>query len=276
MQKILQLTICFVLFSCTQIIFQPDRILYTVPSKFGLDVREEAVVSKDGTNLGAWFLKSNITKSSQYQVKEKTLVVFFHGNAQNISAHFSVVSWMSEAGIDVFLGDYRGYGISEGEPEAKGVVEDTKALLNKAYEYFKIGGYKKFIVYSQSLGGALTISALRDFGPTKDISLLVLDATFQSPKLVAHDKIWGLGYLLISDSAFAENLDHLQIPTLVIHGNRDQIIPYKFGEELFQKSTAREKWWWLLPGVGHIETFHYAQGKYRAQFIAFLNGARHF
>lgn len=276
MQKIIHLSLCFFFFSCTRIIFQPDRVLYSRPSVQGFDVREEVVTSYDGTKLGAWFLTAKPKKERMEQIKEKTLVVFFHGNAQNISAHFSVVSWMSDAGIDVFLGDYRGYGISEGEPEAKMVVEDTRALLDKGYEYFKKGGYKNFVVYSQSLGGALTISALREFKSIETINLLVLDATFKSPKAVAHDKIWGLGYLLVSDAAFAENLNHLRMPTLVIHGTHDQIIPYKFGEDLFKTSPAEKKWWWPMPGVAHIETFHFQQGVYRKKFIDFLNGARHF
>ena len=109
--------------SCTQIIFQPDRYLYSRPQDIGYNVREEIVTSFDGTKLGAWFLFASPKKEKINQVKDKTLVIFFHGNAQNISAHFSVISWMSEAGIDVFLGDYRGYGISEGEPSTKEVVE---------------------------------------------------------------------------------------------------------------------------------------------------------
>ncbi len=276
MQKTILILIGFIFLSCTRIIFQPDRVLYSLPEKMGYDVREEVVTSQDGTKLGAWFLKSSEKMNGNLAVKEKTLVVFFHGNAQNISAHFSVVSWMSDAGIDVFLGDYRGYGISEGEPSAIKVVEDTRAFLDKGYEYYKRGGYEKLVVFAQSLGGALVISALREFKTINEIDLLVLDATFRSPKEVAHDKIWGLGYLLISDSAFASDLLHLSLPTLVIHGTQDQIIPYKFGEMLFKKSPASEKWWWLLPGVGHIETFHFNQGIYRQKFISFLNGARHF
>lgn len=276
MQKLFCFLLCFLLLSCTRIIFQPDRVLYSRPSSMGFEVREEVVESFDSTKLGAWFLHSKPKPEVIEQVREKTLVIFFHGNAQNISAHFSVISWMSEAGIDVFLGDYRGYGISEGEPEAHKVVEDTRALLDKGYEYFKKGGYQKLVVYSQSLGGALTISALRDFKASEEIDLLVLDATFKSPKSVAHDKIWGLGYLLVSDSAFAENLNHLLMPTLVIHGTHDQIIPQKFGDMLFSESSAKEKWQWILPGVRHIETFHFNQGFYRKKFISFLNGARHF
>lgn len=269
--KVIILFISLTFASCTQVIFQPDRVLYQKPSDLGFEVREEIVASMDGTKLGAWFLKGKLSPNSAQMIKEKTLVVFFHGNAQNISAHFSVVSWMSHHGVDVFLGDYRGYGISEGEPNPEDAVLDSLAFLNKAYEYFKNSDYKKFIVYSQSLGGALTISALEKFQYRNEVDLLVLDSTFRSPKEVAHDKIWGLGYLLISDSAFAKNLSHLQMPTLVIHGTIDQVIPHKFGEELFTGLTHDKKWWWLLPGVRHIETFHFQNGFYRQRFISFLN-----
>lgn len=263
MQKTLLLALIFVCTSCSQILYQPDQYLYIRPSEHGFNVVEEVVVASDGTKLGSWFLKHNKNK----EPSRDTLVVFFHGNAQNISAHFSVVSWMSDYGLDVFMGDYRGYGISEGSPNPAGVEKDALAFLDHSYKVFKKNKYKKLIILAQSLGGAIAMNALQLFAHRDEINLLVLDSTFINPKNVAHDKIWGLGYLLISGAHTAENLNHLTMPTLVVHGAEDKVIPYKFGLEIYQQILHEKKWWWLRDHGTHIATFQENNKTYRQKLI---------
>lgn len=267
MKKIILIILASLLVSCSQILYQPDQYLYIRPAEQGFNVVEEVIVASDGTKLGSWFLKHNPTK----EPSKETLVIFFHGNAQNISAHFSVVSWMSDYGFDVFMGDYRGYGISEGSPSPSGVEKDALAFLDHSYKIFKKNKYKKLVVLAQSLGGAIALNALQFFPHKNEINLLVLDSTFINPKAVAHDKIWGLGYLIISGAHTAENLHHLTMPTVVVHGVEDRVIPYKFGLEIYQKIEHDKKWWWLRDHGTHIATFHENAKIYRQKLIEIMN-----
>lgn len=95
--------------ACTSLYFYPLKTMYSTPAMGGIDYETAIFSSRDGTTLSAWLLK---TKQPR-----KGVIYFLHGNAENISTHIASVYWLPEQGYDVFLLDYRGFGLSEGEPE---------------------------------------------------------------------------------------------------------------------------------------------------------------
>jgi fermentation-respiration switch protein FrsA (DUF1100 family) len=271
MEFIIRSTIFFILIfcsSCTSFIYWPDRYLHGDPHAFGIEFNEFFVPSFDGTRLLAWELKS---KSK----KPENLVLMFHGNAQNLSAHFYNLSWLTEKNTDVLLFDYRGYGLSQGSPDPKGVMEDGLKFLQIAYDKFKSGGYKKFIIYTQSLGGSVAMRALQEVDWRSEISLLVLDSTFRSARDVASFKTKGLfGFLVSSDFTADPNLVHLTMPVLVIHSKFDPVINIKFGEMLYNSIPSTKKDFWKLEGAGHGDVFFAEKGKYRDDFIKYLDNLK--
>lgn len=256
----------FLLSSCTSLVYQPDKYFHTHPDQFQTKFEVFNFKSLDGTKLSAWKLLSK-------KPPAKNLVVFFHGNAQNLTAHFVNLVWMMEHDYDVIIFDYRGYGLSEGKPEPKGVSEDGLAFLNYGYEQFKKLGYKRFIVYTQSLGGAVALKSLEDFKHLDDISLLVLDSTFLSPRLVARDKTNRVLQYLISNEFTADpRLSHLKnVPVLSIHSKEDPVVSYQLGLEVFNLVPGSKKDMWSIETPGHGNVYYVEKLKYQTMFIDYVN-----
>lgn len=124
------LFICLFFTGCSSLIYQPDKYMHAHPDMFNTKFEAFTFNSNDGTKLSGWKLFSK-TKSP------KNLLIYFHGNAQNLTSHFVNAVWMAEHGFDILIFDYRGFGLSEGEPQPKGVSEDGLAFLNYSYADFK-------------------------------------------------------------------------------------------------------------------------------------------
>ena len=105
-----------------QMFYYPDNKVYGTPAEHGLKFEEVTFHSKDGTKLSGWFVPA--------KGDPKGTVIHFHGNAQNMTAHFDFVSWLPSEGFNLFVFDYRGYGKSAGKPNRKGVYEDSLAAVD--------------------------------------------------------------------------------------------------------------------------------------------------
>lgn len=253
---------CLFLTSCTSLIYQPDNYLYAHPDQFKIKFEAFSIPSKDGTTLSAWRLLSK-------EKNPKNLVLYFHGNAQNLTSHFVNAAWMTEFGYDVIIFDYRGYGLSAGKPNPQGVAEDGLAFMDYAYNEYKKGNFKNYIIYGQSLGGAIALKSLEDFSHRDEVALLVLDSTFLSPREVAREKTNRVLALLISNDFTADpKLTHLTMPVLSIHSTADFVIAYKLGQDLYNKVPGTtKKEFWSFNARGHGDVFFVENLKYRTKFL---------
>lgn len=259
--------------SCSHVFYQPSPKHYVDPAQFKLKYDDLYFTSKDGTKLNGWFFPA---KSG----KPKGTIVQFHGNAQNISTHFFSLIWLIDQGYNLFTFDYRGYAKSEGKPDQAGVYQDALAALDKGYELHQKNGGGKFVVYGQSLGGTISLRALPDWDKYKEVTLTVMDSTFYSYKDIGFDKLssrWflvpfsPLAFVLVSDEyASDEVFDQIKGPTLVIVGQKDQVVEQKFGKKIYKEIPAQKKWLWKLPNGQHIDAYHHEQGIYRKKFTDFL------
>lgn len=261
--------------SCTSLFYQPDSYFYSDPKALKLNYEEKTLPSKDGTQLAYWYFKS------EKKLAKRSLILFFHGNAQNISSHYYNLAWIVPEGHDFIIFDYRGYGVSEGKPNPKAVRSDAEAMLDFAYGEFKKGGYQNFVVYGQSLGGNILLDGLKNFAHKDEVSLAIFDSTFLSYQELARDKLKKaiityplnfLAYVLVSDETAAEAYaKDFTRPTLIIHGDVDPVIPFKFGEEFYEKIGAKQKWLWKVEDGQHIDVFARHEKKYQKKFLEFLN-----
>lgn len=276
--KILIVLVSFSFLGCTHLFYHPEKKIYITPKRVHLKYKELNFKSSDNTQLHAW----HIFSKKELPESEKNLILFFHGNAQNLSTHFvSLHSLAKLYNFDYIIMDYRGYGKSEGEPNPVGVNEDALSAMNLAHNIFKRKNYKRLIIYGQSLGGAISLNAFESFKHKKDVSLLVLDSTFLSYKKIAFDKLTSswitflfspIAFFLISDKTSPKDfVSKLQVPALVIHGKRDRIVPYKFGEEIYEDLTTKKKWFWTIPWGFHTDVFMAHKGIYRKKFNDLVN-----
>lgn len=256
----------------SSLFYQPDRKLYDTPDRHGLKYEEVFFRSKDGTPLGGWFLPA--------VGEPKGTVIHFHGNAQNMSAHFGFVSWLPAEGFNLLVFDYRGYGTSAGRADRNGVYEDSLAALD--YIAARPGiDHSRLLVLGQSLGGANAIAAVGS-RPHSGIRAVVIESVFASYRGIVRDKIADipllsllrapLSHILIGNSLSPDAViaNIAPTPLLIIHGTGDRVVPFSHGTRLFE--LAREpKQFWSIDGGGHIEAFVDAGSPYRKRLVTFFN-----
>jgi alpha-beta hydrolase superfamily lysophospholipase len=239
------------------------------PSQFGISHDELYITTPDGIRLHGWHLRA--------QGESKGSVIFFHGNAENITTHIASIYWLPEQGIDVYIFDYRGYGRSEGVPSVDGVILDAVAVM----DYVATTQKKEFVVFGQSLGCAVAINAVSQFQLKEQVKAVAVDSCFSGFREIAREKLsdvwltWPLQYPLslafTSDHSPIGALEKLpSIPLLVIHGNQDHIIPEHHGVSLYNSATTPKQYWEIEQGR-HIDSM--TREGVRKKFTEFLTRA---
>ena len=250
---------------CTNLFFFPDSDLAVTPKLLGLEAKDIELQQADNKKIFGWYLKAI--------GPAKGTVLFFHGNAQNISTHIGSVYWLPKAGFNVVMVDYQGFGISEGNATVATSLEDIK-LVVKSFQTET----RPLIVYGQSIGAALCITALAELNSEGTIDAAIFESSFASYQQIAREKLaslwvtWPLQYplsLFISDRyAPIDHVENLpKIPLLFIHSKSDQTIEYHHTKDLFELANEPKELW-TLEGVAHIRGFQNPES--RARFIEYL------
>lgn len=273
-RKVLILLAGVFMASCTGAFYYPTHNEYSLPSDQGLDYEDVFFESLDGIELHAWTIRPSTSSDPE------NFIVHFHGNAQNLSSHFFHLSWAVPLGVELFIFDYRGYGKSEKmSPSPSGLHKDGISALNHAYQLFKSSEANRFIVYGQSLGGVVLLSALEEFEYRDSIDLMVLDSTFYSYRSIASQKMkdliltWPLHFLvplLVQEKKASKDfLTSLELPTLIIHSKKDPVVPYSMGIKIDHLLKMNSKWFWTLEERGHGDVFSYPY--HRTRFMRLIN-----
>ena len=219
--------------------YHPDSKVYGTPARDGLVYEDFRFPSGDGTMLSGWFIPST--------TPARGTVVHFHGNAQNMTSHYSFVSWVPRNGFNLFLFDYRGYGDSDGKPNRKGVHQDCLAAI-KYFQARDDVDAGKIIVFGQSLGGANAIAVV---GGEKlnGIVGVVSDSAFSSYEEVGKDHVAG-SLKPLAGSLVSAGYDPIDvvgrispIPLVIMHGSDDKVVPYHHAERLYARAKAPRELW---------------------------------
>lgn len=259
--------------SCSHLFYQPTSFVYTEPEKGGYVYSDYFFELDEETKLHAWKVESKIKE-------KKGTVVFFHGNGQNLTAHFVQPAFLVESGYQIFIWDYPGYGKSSSAPSQKNVFESGLKALEESYKWHQEtnkGG--KFIVWSQSLGGAVAIPVVAESKLEDKVDLLIVESSFPSYQDIAFDKLtisWltyivsPLSYVLVSDSYAADKyIERLKVKkALIVHSKDDSIVPYKFGKQIYD-SYKGKKDLWTYHGKKHINIF--PEKKARERLVKYLS-----
>lgn len=251
------------------LLYHPDRNLYSTPASAGLAYEKVSFASADGTKLSGWFIPAPGYANSK---AAKGTVVHFHGNAQNLSSHWQLVSWLLPRGYNLFVFDYRGYGESEGSPEPKGVFQDANSALNYVRARPDVPA-DRLIVIGQSLGGTNAIAVVGS-GNRAGVRAVIIDSTFYSYSAIANDKVSGAGLLMDDTYSAARYIAQLTpIPLLLLHGTQDAVIPHAHSQRLL--AEAREpKRLLTVEGGQHIDAFTTRwAGQYQSLVLAFIESA---
>ena len=247
-----------------QLFYLPTRDEPATPAKWGYKYEDVKFASADGTALHGWFMPAK-------GKTEKGTVVFSHGNAGSIGHHLGFVMWLVEAGYNVFTYDYRGFGKSGGSVDRRGMLDDVQAAFSYVSRRADIDR-ERLVSFGHSLGGAKSVTALAE-GPVAGVRAIILDGAFASYKAMATVVAGQVGANLVSDEwAPDQYVDRLTpVPLLVVHGAKDEVVPFSQGLRLFEKAREPKTLFEVKEGH-HGDSLVRQNGEYRKRMLAWLDG----
>ena len=240
--------------------YYPNTTIYDRPEMFGLDFEQVSFRTRDGLKLAGWFFPA--------QGQSHGTVIHFHGNAANITAHLSLVSWLPDEGYNLLMFDYRGYGESEGKVTRAGTIMDGHTAIDYVLGRPDVQGRPLFI-YGQSLGGAVGIVVAAE---RPEVQAVVAESPFSGYRRIAARHVRQLvfskwlakGIATLTVSSGYDPLDVVEQlaprPLLVIVAGEDEICFPELGRELFA-AAGEPKEFWLAFGAVHLGILseHYSE-----------------
>ena len=249
-------------------IFEPAAEMQTTPARLGVPFEELHIPSGSGTERGelhAWWIPAAESNAPT--------VLYLHGSSRNISYQLESTLRYHELGYNLLVVDYRGYGTSTGgKPSEDKVYEDAEA----AWQYLlKQRGKKprQVVIFGLSLGSAIAIDlAVRH----PEAAGLIIESSFTSMRAMGEMKYEYLPVGLLLNQRFEslQKIQQLKIPVLLIHGNRDQKIPYEMSQRLYA-AAHQPKTLVIIEGGEHSNSRAIGWVEYRDAVKAFVKQHAH-
>jgi len=221
-------------------VFAPERELWVWPEDYALKYEEVYFHAKDGVLLHGWWIP-----------KGKMTLLFAHGNGGNISHRVDIAARFHREGFSVFLFDYRGYGKSKGEPTEKGTYKDAEGALQYVQEKLGIPT-SRIVSVGESMGGAIVVELSTRYRFRAAVLIACPTSLFEVRSHLAPGHPMNEKFVGIYDSSI--KMVKVRSPILIIHGDRDELVPFKHGKELFQKANA-PKVFYRVQGAGHNDLY---------------------
>ena len=258
---------------CSRVFFHPETGLRGTPDQIGFAYQDVAFTSEDGVHLRGWLVHAHPGPA-------RATVVFLHGNAENVSTHLGNVLWLCSAGFDVFLFDYRGFGLSEGSPDLAGAGDDGVAAL-RAIRLQPGVDPERIVVFGQSLGASIALTAVARTRPQAPVVALIADSAVSDWRLIARQALarwwltwplqWPLSLMAPAEPSPLRAAASLgDLPLLFVTGDADEVVPPEHSRRL-QAAAGAHAELWIAPGASHIATF--ANPLWRLRLVAWIESA---
>ena len=235
----------------------PGRTLTMTPTNVGMDYQDVSIETTDGVTLHGWFITG---RSSQ-------VLLFFHGNAGNISHRLDSIRLFQDLGLSVLIIDYRGYGQSEGRTTERGIYRDADAAWRYLIEDRGIVA-SDIVIFGRSLGASV---ASRLAAQQQPLALIVESSFTSVPDIAQHLYPWLPARWLSRLSHATRNyVRDVRCPVLVVHSRDDEIIPFHHGEAIF--ASANEPRTLLAIRGTHNDAFLRDERAYIGGLRTFLTG----
>lgn len=241
-----------------KMIFFPTSDLAYTPADLGLAYEDVRLQTSDGVTIHGWMVPCDASDVT---------LLFLHGNAGNIGDRVENVRRLHEIGLQVFILDYRGYGLSEGSPSEQGLYKDAQA----AYAYLLSRddvNKERIAIFGRSLGGAVAV----DLASRVPCRRLILESTFTSAADMAGHilPILPIGRLVTERFDSASKIDKVRAPLLQFHGTQDEIVPYQLGRKLHALAPDPKEFV-PIPGATHNDTYFVGGRTYFEKIRSFLS-----
>jgi alpha-beta hydrolase superfamily lysophospholipase len=197
-------------------------------------------------------------------------ILYFHGNGETAGDYDLVSSLYTALGINLFVADYRGYGLSTGEPTISHILHDAHPIFQRLREVIKEGGYPGAIfVMGRSLGSAPAIEVA--FRSQDALQGLIVESGFSDAfRLLSYIGLPIQAPQQQEDFPNGHKMRSIRIPTLLIHAAEDHLIPLHEAEELLQLSAAEEKRLVVIPRADHNTLMMVGRERYFQEIEEFI------
>jgi len=242
-----------------KMLFYPDmpgRRLTSTPGNIGLAYQDVELTTDDQVRLHGWYVPAS---------KPRGVVLFFHGNAGNISHRLDSIRIFHDLDMDVLIIDYRGYGQSGGKITERGTYEDAEAAWRYLVEMRNIRA-ERIVIFGRSLGGSVAAWLASQHRP----AALILESAFRSVPAMGKRFYPWLPVRLLSRYKYDTEryVRNVSGPVLVAHSRDDEIIPYEEGEKIYAAiSGSRE---FLEMRGGHNDGFMVSSPAYERAIKSFI------
>jgi uncharacterized protein len=208
------------------------------PAAAGLRFADIALRTEDGERLHGWWIPATGPAIGH--------VLLCHGNGGNVGDRIPHIALLTAAGFDVLAFDYRGYGRSSGRPSERGTYCDARAARDALLRQDGVDA-ARVLYLGESLGGAVALAIALEGPPAG----LMLQSTFTSVRAMARLHYPFLPSALVPDAYPSLRLiRRLRAPLLVLHGDRDRIVPLAHGRALCEAAPGPKRIE-VLPGADH-------------------------
>lgn len=224
-------------------IFYPHATIDETPRDIGLTFDDIFFTTRDGIRLNGWFVP---------YPGAKTTFLWSHGNAGNISHRLDNLKLLHEKlKINIFIFDYRGYGRSQGRVSEEGTYMDGEAALKYLRTREDVDP-KRVVFFGRSLGAAVAA----ELATREECLALILETPFASIREMARAAFpfLPIGPFLRTRYDTVEKVTRVKAPLLVLHGDRDDVVPFAQGKKVFE-AALEPKEFYTIRGAHHNDTY---------------------
>jgi len=226
-----------------QLLYFPDRAR---PELFGLEqlgVREAMLQTEDGLSLLSWYLPAQ---------PGRPVIAYFHGNGGHVGYRAERLLRFAREGFGVLMVEYRGYGGNPGTPSETGFYTDGRAAL--AFLDREGVTPNRLMLYGESLGSGVAVALAAE----RQVAAVILEAPPTSVAEVAqcHFPFVPAARMVTDRYDSLSRIGKVKAPILVLHGERDRVVPIRYGRALLD-AAPEPKEGWFAPDAGHEDLARY-------------------
>lgn len=220
----------------------PSREVVATPSDIGLEYENLTLNTIDNEKINAWYIPANYSKSEHIKT-----VLFFHGNAGNISHRLETIKIYNQLGLNLLIIDYRGFGLSTGKPSEQGTYIDADTAWEYLIEERKLAP-QEIIIAGRSLGGGVAAELAKKVRP----AMLILESTFTSMTEVSakHYPFMPTSLIVKHEYETYLKLKDIHCPMVIAHSRKDEVIPYDHSQQNFAAANEPKQFIELHGGHG--------------------------
>lgn len=240
------------------LLFRPSGLPASPAAAAVPEMRPVAVRTADALEIVGWYAPP--------PSPGRPVVVLYHGNAGHLGMRAFKARAFLDAGFGVWLAGYRGYGGNPGSPSEEGLYADARAAL----DHLAAGGIggERVVLYGESLGTGVAVQMATE----RPVGAVVLEAPYTTiPDVAAGIYPFAPVHLLARDRFDSiAKISRIGAPLLVLHGERDRVVPIDLGRRLFEAAVSPKRGV-FLPQPGHNDLYDWGALEH---VLGFLTGTQ--